>query len=73
MGRKLTSYVHVVDEDGQAHAFGPGDDVPSWAEKAITNPDVWEADDSAAQPETETVEPGNSSPPARRSGRPREG
>ncbi|UYL88296.1 hypothetical protein SEA_EVEPICKLES_9 [Arthrobacter phage EvePickles] len=38
---KLNTYVHVHDKDGISHAFGPEDTVPAWAEKAITNPDVW--------------------------------
>ena len=38
---KLNTYVHVHDKDGVSHAFGPEDAVPEWAEKAITNPDVW--------------------------------
>lgn len=46
MPRKLTTYVHAhaVDSDGnvQSQVFGPDDDVPSWARKAITNPDVWD-------------------------------
>lgn len=45
---KLNTYVHVHDEDGISHAFGPDDTVPEWAEKAITNPDVW-----AEKPESE--------------------
>lgn len=38
---KLNTYVHVHDENGVSHAFGPDDTVPEWAENAITNPDVW--------------------------------
>lgn len=38
---KLNTYVHVHDKDGISHAFGPEDTVPEWAERAITNPDVW--------------------------------
>ena len=45
---KLNTYVHVHDEDGISHAFGPDDTVPEWAEKAITNPSVW-----AEAPESE--------------------
>jgi hypothetical protein len=49
---KLNTYVHVHDEDGISHAFGPDDTVPEWAEKAITNPDVWaEAPESDELPE----------------------
>jgi hypothetical protein len=38
---KLNTYVHVHDEDGVSHAFGPDDTLPDWAEGLITNPDVW--------------------------------
>lgn len=31
MGRRLVSYVHVFDDAGEPHAFGPDDDVPQWA------------------------------------------
>jgi hypothetical protein len=49
---KLKTYVHVHDKDGISHAFGPDDTVPAWAEKAITNPDVWaEAPESDELPE----------------------
>ena len=50
---KLNTYVHVHDEDGLSHAFGPDDTVPAWAEKAITNPDVWaEAPSGADESDT---------------------
>lgn len=48
MARKLNTYVHAhaVDDKGnvQSQVFGPDDDVPAWARKAITNPDVWEGE-----------------------------
>jgi hypothetical protein len=49
---KLNTYVHVVEVDddgmqtGKAGTFGPADELPDWAAKAITNPDVWADDDS---------------------------
>jgi hypothetical protein len=46
---KLNTYVHVHDEDGVSHAFGPDDTLPEWAEELITNPDVW-----AEKPEAES-------------------
>jgi len=53
---KLNTFVHVVStaEDGsqQSGTFGPADDLPAWAAKAITNPDVWEGDPPAAEPAT---------------------
>lgn len=54
--RTLNTYVHAVGEhDGQSmsQVFGPGDEVPGWARKAITNPDVWDGEDDA--PEDLTV------------------
>jgi hypothetical protein len=38
---KLNTFVHVHDEDGVSHAFGPDETVPDWAVERITNPDVW--------------------------------
>lgn len=38
----LVTFVHVHDSDGASHAFGPGDTVPEWARKKITNPAVWD-------------------------------
>lgn len=44
MARRLTGYVHVRDDAGDAKAFGPDDTVPAWAEKQITNPKAWEGE-----------------------------
>jgi len=38
---KLRTYVHVTDDKGQPHAFGPDDAVPEWAQELITNPKAW--------------------------------
>ena len=38
---ELNTFVHVADEDGVSHVFGPSDSVPGWAVEKITNPDVW--------------------------------
>ncbi|MGC0365009.1 hypothetical protein ABH922_002993 [Rhodococcus sp. 27YEA15] len=40
---RLITFVHVADESGVGHAFGPDDAVPEWAAKKITNPDVWDS------------------------------
>lgn len=40
----LVTFVHLTDEDGISHGFGPGDEVPAWAVEKITNPDVWAGD-----------------------------
>ena len=60
MAKKLTTTVHVPDENGTMHVFGPGDEVPGWAEKAITNPDVWEG--SGGDQAVTFSDPGNSGP-----------
>lgn len=48
--RTLNTYVHAVhtDEQGnqQSGTFGPGDVLPDWARKSITNPDVWDGEDA---------------------------
>jgi hypothetical protein len=43
--KRLKAFVFVTDENGQAHEFGPGDSLPAWAEKAITNPACFESVD----------------------------
>lgn len=35
---ELAAYVHVTDEQGGGHWFGPGGTVPAWARSRITNP-----------------------------------
>ncbi|ALE77679.1 hypothetical protein WY02_03560 [Pseudonocardia sp. AL041005-10] len=39
--RRLTAHVHLVDDDGDPHVFGPRDTVPAWAAARITNPAAW--------------------------------
>ena len=39
--KKLVTTVHVMDEDGLMHVFGPDDTIPAWARKAIVNPKAW--------------------------------
>lgn len=46
----LIAYVHVFDENGSAHVFGPGDSVPDWARAKITNPSVWSSVELAKVP-----------------------
>jgi hypothetical protein len=47
--RKLNTYVHAVGEgdNGEtlSQVFGPDDELPEWARKAITNPKVWDGED----------------------------
>ncbi|MFJ3248317.1 hypothetical protein [Streptomyces sp. NPDC086782] len=37
----LNGFVHLTDETGVAHVFGPADEVPEWAQVLITNPKAW--------------------------------
>ncbi|GIF14792.1 hypothetical protein [Actinoplanes teichomyceticus] len=52
MARKLRTFVTVHERDdkgeltGQSGTFGPADKLPDWAAKAITNPDVWDGEES---------------------------
>lgn len=45
---RFIKYVHVHDDEGRTHRFSPGDEVPAWAEKVVTNPDVIDAAAPAA-------------------------
>lgn len=58
---KLRTYVFVNDERGLPHRFGPGDDVPEWAAKKITNSKVWadtgRSEDTVVEPSTEDTVP----------------
>ncbi len=38
---RLATHVHVHDEHGTLHVFGPADIVPEWAIERITNPKAW--------------------------------
>ncbi|MFI6368703.1 hypothetical protein ACIBG0_38980 [Nocardia sp. NPDC050630] len=48
--RKLIAHVHVYDDEGNSHVFGPGDDVPADVAKRITNPDAWEPESDNGEP-----------------------
>jgi len=48
MAKRLSSYVHVADDEGQVHAFGPASEVPAWAAAKITNPAAWQDDTAEA-------------------------
>lgn len=52
MARRLTTFVHVHDDEGVSHAFGPDSTVPAWAAKKITNKAVWEGSEDAAATST---------------------
>ena len=63
--RKLKMYVTVHEKDakgnidGESFTFGPGDDLPEWAEAAIENPDVWADEDI----DEDDVDTGGGEPP----------
>lgn len=38
---RLAAYVHVADEQGRTHVFGPSTEVPEWAARKITNDRAW--------------------------------
>lgn len=46
---KLRTYVHVRDDKGLTHAFGPDDVIPDWAQALITNPKAWAVPPSASR------------------------
>lgn len=41
MARELKYSVPVLDEDGRTVWFKPGQELPAWARKQITNPKAW--------------------------------
>jgi len=40
------SYAVHLHKDGELHSFLPGDEVPEWAAKLITNPNAWKPSES---------------------------
>ena len=70
MSRKLASYVNVTNpETGAAATFGPDDDLPSWAEHAITNPKAWSVTDESVSESAQSEHPDSEPDPgAGRSG-----
>lgn len=51
MAKTVQKTVHVTDDKFQRHVFKPGDTLPKWAEKLVTNPKVFESDEDAAPAE----------------------
>lgn len=62
MAKKLNANVHVVDDNGQSHTFGPDDTVPAWAKKKIDNESVWDGEDD--EPEAPIVKSPKGAAPA---------
>ncbi|AKZ59150.1 hypothetical protein SAM23877_6105 [Streptomyces ambofaciens ATCC 23877] len=61
---KLRTFVHVTDDEGRPHAFGPADEVPTWAQALITNPKAW-AEAPVAQNDSRVTAP-SAKPAAKR-------
>ncbi len=45
----LKAHVALFDKKGVLHTFEPGDEVPAWAAKKITNPKAWGGDPPAVE------------------------
>jgi hypothetical protein len=67
MSRHLTATVHVRDDSGEDHMFGPEDEVPSWAVNKIDNPDVW-SEPAPSEPEPDLGPDGELKAPAANAG-----
>lgn len=54
--RRLAGYVTLDNPDtNETVSFGPDDEVPAWAQKAITNPSAWEEYDDKDDGETDIL------------------
>lgn len=64
MARKLATYVHVADDKGEIHVYGPDTkELPAWAVKAITNPAAWADGDTATAAEPSPAAGEDEEPP----------
>lgn len=63
---KLATYVHVTDDKGAAHVFGPADEVPAWAVSRITNPKAWAEAPEPAVSHVSALTPPRRAAPAKR-------
>lgn len=67
---KLATVVHVMDDKGVNHVFGPADEVPVWAASRITNPKAWAEAPETPRESTSAAPPAKKAPakraPARR-------
>ncbi|MCW2674794.1 MAG: hypothetical protein JWP14_3383 [Frankiales bacterium] len=66
-GPRLAAYVHVTNDKGNSQVFGPGDEVPAWAQRKIVNPKAWEDGElpkvRAAKPKDGDPAPGDDTEP----------
>lgn len=51
---RLRGYVHVTDDDGHSHVYGPSTEVPEWAARKITNRRAWATQPTIPAPTTGT-------------------
>ncbi|MFE7799013.1 hypothetical protein [Nocardia sp. NPDC057440] len=56
--RRLATYVHVHDGEGNPRVFGPDDEVPAEVAKLITNPSAWQSDEPAESGDSTTTRTG---------------
>ncbi|MDN4616414.1 hypothetical protein P5G50_18355 [Leifsonia sp. F6_8S_P_1B] len=61
---ELKSTVHVYDEHGVPQIFGPGDTVPAWAQKLITNPNAWAGESRPIKAAPAADKPAEVKPPS---------
>lgn len=54
---RLAGHVSLRDATGDVVSFKPGDDVPEWAAKQITNPRLWEDGDVPFPPAPKSLAP----------------
>lgn len=66
MGKQLVARTHALDEQGRAVWFDPGDTVPGWARKQLTNPKLWADDEPAPAAPAEVPVPPASGPGSRK-------
>ena len=56
MARKLVTDTRVQNPDtGEQVILKPGDEIPGWAEKLITNPAAWEQEELAPDPDAQVL------------------
>lgn len=65
---KLRTHVHVTDDSGAVHVFGPADEVPEWAQALITNPKAWQDPPTPAAPPAKKAAPARRAAPRRKAG-----
>ncbi|MFE2912823.1 hypothetical protein [Kitasatospora indigofera] len=54
--RKLRTTVHVHDDDGAVHVYGPGQSVPAKHAEQIVNPKAWDDWEDPTAPKAESPE-----------------